>query len=122
MESQIVTAFQSRVDSLDEETRIDVTIIESSKAFELVPYDRLLAKNAGSGVYSKVVVKIRDSLLCRSQRVRAGRQLSEGFRITSGAPQESVLVLLIFLVYVNGMWRNIYSTIKTFRRRLHNNM
>jgi hypothetical protein len=36
-ESQIVTVWQDRADSLDAETRIDVTIIEFSKAFDLVP-------------------------------------------------------------------------------------
>jgi hypothetical protein len=38
---------------------------------------------------------------------RAEGQLSEEVRVTSGAPQRSVLGPLLFLAYVNGIWRSI---------------
>jgi hypothetical protein len=60
--------------------RIDVLYF--SKAFDLVPHDRLLPKIAASGVDSRVAVWIREFLLCRTQRVRVGRQLSEEVRLT----------------------------------------
>jgi len=41
-ESQIITVFQDISDALDEETRLDMIIIDFSKAFDLVPHDRLL--------------------------------------------------------------------------------
>jgi hypothetical protein len=43
-ESQIITVFQNISDSLDEATRLDAIMIDFSKAFDLVPYDRLLKK------------------------------------------------------------------------------
>ena len=66
------------------------------------------------GVDSRVVVWIREFLLGRTQRVRVGGQLSEEFRVTSGVPQRSVLGPLLFLAYVNDIWRNIESTIRLF--------
>jgi len=57
---------------------------------------------------------VREFLLDRSQRVRVGWQLSEEVRVRSGLPQWSVLGPILFLAYVNDIWRNLESTIKHF--------
>jgi hypothetical protein len=64
--------------------------IDSSKAFDLVPYDRLLTKIAATGVDLRVVAWVKQFLLGRSQTVRGEGQLSEEVRVTSGVPQGSV--------------------------------
>jgi hypothetical protein len=102
------------VDSLDEVVSIEVIIIDFSKAFNLVPHDRLLVKLAASGVDSRIVVWVRELLVGRTQRVRVEGQLSKEVRVTSGVPQGSVLGPLLFLVYVNDIWMNIDSTIRLF--------
>ena len=84
-------------DSLDEAARLDAIIIDFSKAFDLVPRDRLLKKFPASGVDSRVVVWIREFLIDRFQRVRVGRHFSEEVRVTLGVPQGSVLGPLLFL-------------------------
>ena len=48
------------------------------------------------------------------QRVLLDGQLSEEVRVTSGVPQGSVLVPLLFLAYVNDIWRNTESNIRLF--------
>ena len=62
----------------------------------------------------RVVVWIKEFLFGRSQRVRVDGQLSEEVRVTSGVPQGSVLDPLLFLAYVNDIWRNSESSIRLF--------
>jgi hypothetical protein len=68
----------------------------------LVPHDRLLTILAASGVDSRVVV-----LVGRKQRVRVGQ-------LHSVVPQGSLLCPLLFLVYVNDIWKHIESSIRLF--------
>ena len=93
---------------------IDTILIDFSKAFDLDPHNRLLMKIANSGVDLRVVAWIREFLLGRTQRVRLGGQLSEEVRVTSGVPQGSVLGPLLFLAYVNDIWRDTVSTGRRF--------
>ena len=67
---------------MDNGDRIDAIVIDFSKAFDLVPHDRLLMKIAISGVDSRVVAWVKDFLLGRTQRVTVGGQLSEEVRVT----------------------------------------
>ena len=99
---------------LDEGGRIDATIIDFSEAFVSVIHDRLFTKLAASGVVSTVVVWVRELLVGRTERVRLGGQLSKEVKIISGAPEGSVLGPLLFLVYVNDIWRNIDSSTRLF--------
>ena len=63
---------------------MDSIIIDFSKAFDLVPHDRLITKITETGVDSRVVGWTREFLLGRSQRVRVDRHLSEEIAVTSG--------------------------------------
>jgi hypothetical protein len=67
-ESQIITFCQDIADSLEEAVRLDAIIIDFSKAFDLVPHDRLLKKITALGVDSRIVVWIREFLIGSFQR------------------------------------------------------
>jgi hypothetical protein len=113
-ESQVITICQGIADSLDEGVSIDAIIIDFSKAFDLVPHDRLLIKLAAPGVDSRILVWVREFLVGRTQRVRVEGQLSKEVRVTSCVSQGSILGPLLFLSYVNDIWMNIDSTIRLF--------
>jgi len=61
------------VDSLDERVRTDTIIIDFSKAFDLVPHDRLLTKIAATRVDLRMVVWVKEFLLGLSQRIKSIR-------------------------------------------------
>jgi hypothetical protein len=71
---------------MDNGDRFDAIVIYISKAFDIIPHDRLLRKIAISGVDSRVVAWVREFLLGRTQRVRVGGHLSEEVGVTSGVP------------------------------------
>ena len=112
--SQVVMGHQNIADSLDKGLRIDAIIIDFSKAFNLVPHDRLLTKIVATRVDLRVVVWAKEFLLGHLQRVRVDGQLSEEVRVTSGMLQGSVLGPVLFLAYVNDVWRNTESNIQLF--------
>ena len=61
-ESQVITVCKDIADMLDNGGRMDAIIVDFSKAFDLVPHGRLLAKIANSGVEARVVEWIKQFL------------------------------------------------------------
>ena len=64
-ESQIRAVRQDMANFLDERAKIDARMIDFSKAFFLVSYDRLVLKIAASRVDSRVVVLVGEFFLGR---------------------------------------------------------
>ena len=67
---------QDIADCLDKGVNIDAIIIDFTKAFNLVPHDRLLTKLEASGMDSRVVIWAREFLV--GHRVRVGGQPIQG--------------------------------------------
>jgi len=104
---------QDIADTQDEGVRTDA-ISRGFSDIRLIPNDRLLTKIAATEVDLRVVVWVKEFLLGPSQRVRVDGQLSEDVRVTSGVPQWCVFGPLLFLAYVNDIWRNTESKIRLF--------
>jgi hypothetical protein len=126
-ESQLVTIYQDIADSLDEGGRPDTIAIDIPKTFDLVPHDRLLTNVSESTVELRVIEWIKNFLSGHLQRVRIDGHLSEEVRVHSGVLQGSLLGPLLFLAYVNDIWRNIECNVRLFAddsiiyRRIYDN-
>ena len=83
-------------------------------AFDLFLRDSLLTKIAATGVELRVVEWLKDFLLGCSQRFRVDVQLTEDVRVISGVLQGRVLGRLMFLAYVNDIWRKTETNILLF--------
>ena len=58
-ENQVVMVCHDIADLLDKGVRTDAIVIDFSKAFDLVPHDRLLTKTVATGVDLRVVVWVK---------------------------------------------------------------
>jgi len=59
-DSQVVTVFQDIANSLDEGVKTDAIIIGFSKAFDLIPHDKLFTKIVVTGVVLSLVVWVKE--------------------------------------------------------------
>ena len=88
---------------------------QSSKAFDSVPYRRLLFKLQRYGIRGKVQEWIKFFLTERYQRVVINGTPSSFNKVTSGVLQGTIIGPILFLLYINDMPRYIqHSHISLF--------
>ena len=112
--TQLLEAIHDWTNSIEEGHPVDVIYLDYRKAFDSVPFERLLKKLHAYGVRGKVLLWIREFLRDRSQRVVLADAKSDMATITSGIPQGSVLGPMLFLIYVNDLPEEVLSTLKLF--------
>jgi len=102
------------VEALNRGAQMDVILLDLSKAFDTVPYNRLIHKLGAYGITGDISQWIASFLSNRCQQVSVNGQLSQSTEVISGVPQGSVLGPLLFLCYINDMPENIKSTIRLY--------
>ena len=85
-----------------------------SKVFDKVWHEGLLNKLKENGISGNLLNIIKDFLSLGKQKVVLNGQHTTWVNIEAGDPQGSILGPLFFLIYINDLWDDLTSNLKSF--------
>ena len=104
-ESQVLITTDEFIQNFESKTQTDVVVLDFSKAFDVVPHQRLLHKLDHYGIGGTTLNWIQNFLTNRTQKVVVDGSSSE---------QGTVLGPLLFLAYINDLPSTVSSQVRLF--------
>ncbi len=97
---------------------MDVILVDSAKAFDKVPHNRLLSQLRAQGIRGNVLNWVREWLANRKQRLVLNGVSSGWKEAWSGVPLRSMQGPILYLVFINNLdaMAHLFMVIKKIHR------
>ena len=113
-ESQLILTFNDLASNHNDNITTDVAVLDFSKAFDVVPHQKLLHKIDFYGIRGKTKNWIAAFLTKRLQRVAVNGKFSSWHNVLSGVPQGTVLGPHLFLLFINDIQAAVSGVTRLF--------